>query len=135
VSAIDREFKVPEDESEWGATHYNVCEQSDKCGFIHIFECSQPDMSYEFNTYLVLKDIETSKFYGTGDSGCSCPTPFEDITRMSQLTRIESKERLMDELESWFHDELTSDYDEGLRGPMRDAINDAIAVARKAGLE
>ena len=35
---------------------------------------------YEFNILLVLQNIITKKLYYLQDSGCSCPTPFEDAT-------------------------------------------------------
>ena len=43
--------------------------------------------SYEFDMLVVFKDTETNKLYYATDSGCSCPTPFEDH-RKEDLTEI-----------------------------------------------
>ncbi len=37
----------------------------------------EPDMSYEFNMLCFWK-TKTGEIYSASDSGCSCPTPFED---------------------------------------------------------
>ena len=37
------------------------------------------DESYEFHLVAVWKDPD-GKLYGAADSGCSCPTPFADLT-------------------------------------------------------
>jgi|SRR5882724_383457 len=38
----------------------------------------QPDMCYEYNTFIVLKHNGSGRIFFAHDSGCSCPTPFED---------------------------------------------------------
>jgi len=35
--------------------------------------------SYEFDTYLLLRNKETQKLFVASDSGCSCPVPFENV--------------------------------------------------------
>jgi hypothetical protein len=40
--------------------------------------------SYEFDTRIILKDAD-GKFFMARDSGCSCPTPFEDFESLSDL--------------------------------------------------
>lgn len=45
--------------------------------------------SYEFNKLLIWKNLEDNTlWYGT-DSGCSCPTPFDNFDE-SCMTKIES---------------------------------------------
>lgn len=50
--------------------------------------------SYEFDILVVFKDIETNKLYYDTDSGCSCPTPFEDHRKedLTEITRGNLKE-------------------------------------------
>ena len=36
--------------------------------------------NYEFDQFVVWRNIETNEFYFATDSGCSCPSPFEDET-------------------------------------------------------
>lgn len=47
-------------------------------------EWSEP--CYSFDTTCVWKDAEGT-LYWASDSGCSCPSPFEDFTDLSQLTK------------------------------------------------
>lgn len=43
----------------------------------------EPD--YSFDILLVQRDIVTGKFYVNFDSGCSCPSPFENFTTKESL--------------------------------------------------
>lgn len=36
------------------------------------------DLSYEYNTFIVVRHLESRRLFFAQDSGCSCPTPFED---------------------------------------------------------
>lgn len=46
-------------------------------------ELREPD--YTFDILLVQRDLLTGKFYVNFDSGCSCPSPFEDFTTKESL--------------------------------------------------
>ena len=48
-------------------------------------------LSYEFNMFVVWKNMRGEFFYA-GDSGCSCPSPFEDYTSISDLTKATKHE-------------------------------------------
>lgn len=43
--------------------------------------------SYEFDTWVVWKDTK-KHFYWAHDSGCSCPTPFEDYDTIESLHEL-----------------------------------------------
>lgn len=47
-------------------------------------EWSEP--CYSFDTTVVWKD-EEGNFYWASDSGCSCPSPFEDYNSLEQLNK------------------------------------------------
>ena len=51
-------------------------------------ELDNPNLSYEYETLIVLKHVESGKFYWAHDSGCSCPTPFEDYGKLEDLTAL-----------------------------------------------
>lgn len=36
---------------------------------------------YEFDSFLVLVDPDSGRYFWAADSGCSCPTPFESFNR------------------------------------------------------
>jgi len=46
------------------------------------------DGDYQFDTRIFLLDLETNKIYTARDSGCSCPTPFETILTMDDLSEV-----------------------------------------------
>jgi peptidase E len=50
--------------------------------------------SYEFSIDALFKDIETGGLYYGRDSGCSCPTPFENTTSLSSMEKIATKPAL-----------------------------------------
>jgi hypothetical protein len=48
------------------------------------------DDAGSYETLSVWRDKETGRIYYASDSGCSCPTPFENYTTLSSLTTEES---------------------------------------------
>jgi hypothetical protein len=59
--------------------------------------------AYEFHTLQVVQCKNTGRlFYGI-DSGCSCPTPFEDFTSEADYTPItpESYDAFARDVETW----------------------------------
>lgn len=64
--------------------------------------------SYEFDKFVVWSrrawDGAGSRFvYGT-DSGCSCPTPFEDVG-VNDLIEIDTPDTLRRAIDVWAHDQ------------------------------
>lgn len=43
---------------------------------------------YDFDMVVIWQDKKTKKFYFAADSGCSCPSPFEDVRRLSDLGKL-----------------------------------------------
>lgn len=48
----------------------------------------EDEPNYSFDMFVVWKDKEGNLYYGE-DSGCSCPSPFEDIHDVEQLEKID----------------------------------------------
>lgn len=44
------------------------------------------DEAYSFNMTAVWRDPQTGQLYWADDSGCSCPSPFEDVRSRADLT-------------------------------------------------
>jgi hypothetical protein len=69
----------------------------------------EPNLSYEFNT-LCFWATKDGQIYSASDSGCSCPTPFEDYVGEDQkevlqkLERVGSLEHAEGILKSWNKD-------------------------------
>jgi hypothetical protein len=61
---------------------------------------SQP-MSYAFDMFGVWRDPETDKLYYGHDSGCSCPSPFENIGSLSDLNELNNINEFIERLGRW----------------------------------
>lgn len=88
TSEQDRVFAWPEGDT----THYyaapNPEQNPQACGLELIDSLDQPDLSYAYNSIIALRDLETGKVYLAADSGCSCPKPFEEFKKLSDLTHV-----------------------------------------------
>lgn len=78
----------------------------DKLG-LSLVSFDEPDMSYEYNT-LCFWATEDGLIYTAQDSGCSCPTPFEERhareTReevLQTLERVGSLDQALATFDSW----------------------------------
>jgi hypothetical protein len=56
----------------------NVYYHPEKCGLINIGTLDEDDLSYEYNTLIVVQHTESGRLFWAQDRGCSCPIPFED---------------------------------------------------------
>jgi hypothetical protein len=54
-----------------------------------VAELHEPDMCYEFNMLVVWMDKDGEAYYAQ-DSGCSCPSPFENYHSIADLTPLNS---------------------------------------------
>jgi len=70
----------------------------EKHGLETIGEISWSEPNWDFDLTCVWKQAR-GKFYIASDSGCSCPSPFEDFTAVEDLegpfTKAELRKRLM----------------------------------------
>jgi hypothetical protein len=65
----------------------DVYNQPEQFGLTIIGELSDPDASYSFDELVVWQHKDERLFYAQ-DSGCSCPSPFEDFTSLDSLSEI-----------------------------------------------
>lgn len=68
-----------------GYDNPDVYYNPDKFGLTIIGEVEWSEPCYSFDTTVVWKH-EDGTFYWASDSGCSCPTPFEDYTSLEDLS-------------------------------------------------
>ena|SRR6266487_1360075 len=73
----------------WGGYENNVYYNPDKCGLTLIAKVEEA-LSWEYDMVIAVRDNESDKLYVVHDSGCSCPTPFEDVSSFSDMTEIRS---------------------------------------------
>lgn len=63
----------------------NIYYNPEGCGLEILAQYEFSDMDYQFDTRIVLRDVKTLRLYMARDSGCSCPTPFEDFKCLGDL--------------------------------------------------
>lgn len=68
-----------------GNPYYNP----DDCGLEIVDQIELEESCYSFDTLCVWRDIETGGIFWGHDSGCSCPTPFEDFRSLDDLRRVD----------------------------------------------
>ncbi len=84
-------------------------------GLVEIYECDVAD-SYEFDRFVVWFKPQTNELFWASDSGCSCPSPFENDAfpgdfGMGYNTPFSSKilDPLEQALRTWIEDSSYSD--------------------------
>ena len=73
---------------------------------LELYSLDEPEMSYEFNTldFWATKD---GRVFSASDSGCSCPTPFEDYEGATQdevlqkLEQVGSVRQALEIFDAW----------------------------------
>lgn len=88
------------------------------------FDWAEPDWSFDM---LVVWSDERGQYWVGQDSGCSCPSPFEDVTDVNELdgpyTKAGLKSRLNYLVSKRVEDPMYSDYSAAkLLGSARDIL-------------
>ncbi len=83
---MDRDYYRKEWEM-WGGYDKNVYYNPEKAG-VEIVAALDPPLSYEFDIVILVRDVKDGKLYAAHDSGCSCPTPFENVAGLHDMTPI-----------------------------------------------
>ena len=78
-------------DSRWNENPFN---NPSDCGLKIVDTLSFTDEEYEFSYLVVWKSLSDGKVYYASHSGCSCPTPFEDFHKLSDMTEIRNLDDL-----------------------------------------
>jgi hypothetical protein len=94
----------------------NAYYNPEKLGLTIVGELEYSDMNWCFDTRLVWKD-EKGTLYTARDSGCSCPSPFEDYNSLESLEKVSyaALERTVKAEESWGNPSFDTDRRDFLR--------------------
>lgn len=87
----------------WGKP--DVYHQPEAFGLQPVAEIDYSDGNYVFDTRAVWKHEASGNLYTARDSGCSCPSPFEDYTSIDSLEPAD-----VEELRREAGVELTADF-------------------------
>jgi len=67
----------------------NLYYSPEKLGFTLVASL-EDDEPYQYDTVIVVRQDASGKLFAAHDSGCSCPTPFEEVRSLDKLTPIRS---------------------------------------------
>lgn len=82
----------------------DVYYQPEQFDLVKIAEAEWPNLSYEFDIFAVWKHKDGRLFYGS-DSGCSCPSPFENFTSLDTLTELKDFNAFSAAIDEWGSDD------------------------------
>lgn len=67
----------------------DVYYQPEKFDLVPVAEVDYSDGNYQFDFRAVWKHEPSGRLYTARDSGCSCPSPFEDYTKLEDLDELD----------------------------------------------
>lgn len=80
--------QVVKDSDEWGYEH-NPHSNPQRYGLELVDDIEWENQSYQFDMTAVWKDKE-GRLWSADSSGCSCPTPFEEVTELDRLLNTDN---------------------------------------------
>lgn len=106
----------------WGTP--DVYYQPEKFDLVPVAEIDYSDGCYQFDLRVVWKHEPTGDCYTMRDSGCSCPSPFEDYTSLESLEKLD-----LAQLEREVREEQGSEWASVTAAEAQDFLRDVRAVA------
>ncbi|MFF9525377.1 hypothetical protein ACF1DV_25860 [Streptomyces achromogenes] len=85
---------------------------------------------YDFTKLVVWRRDEDGVIFWSTDSGCSCPSPFEDANSVNDLKRIDDAATFSREARTWLREQYDVSADD--RDAMERLIRKVQRAARKA---
>lgn len=92
--------------------------QPENYGFEQIGDVDWSDGCYQFDLTTVWKHKASGSFYMADDSGCSCPSPYEGVRSVVDLTPIGRLQTLIDHL----NERNKDNYDGDRSGDIADLV-------------
>lgn len=107
----------------------NIYYSPEKFGLTTVAEIEYSSGSYEFDTRVVWKD-QQGKLFTDRDSGCSCPTPFEDsnLTNIDPLNYDELSKEVSAESHNEYHSYLSPETGQEFLAKVREAMRQSSGV-------
>lgn len=56
----------------------NIYDNPEVAGLEKLVELNEPGLHYAYNIFIVVRHIESRRLFFVEDTGCSCPSPFEN---------------------------------------------------------
>lgn len=99
----------------------NIYYNPDHFGLETVGEVEYSSGIYEFDTIVVWRDPKTNEVFAQQDSGCSCPSPFEDHNRKT-LIPITKAQDLIDILNKHLTDTRWWDDDNRIKAAIGELV-------------
>lgn len=110
--------------SGFGGYDRNVYYHPEACGLELVGDLEDANACWEFTTLIVVREIATGDLYAAQDSGCSCPTPFEDVRSFADMAPIKT----VDELKDFVQANLCSGWTSAQRQALYRKVRKALAA-------
>lgn len=78
----------------------DVYHQPEKFDLKPLGDISWDSEPYQFDYTVVWQDTQTGALFYASDSGCSCPSPFEDYTSRDKLTPLDDFQAFHEEMKA-----------------------------------
>lgn len=97
VQPSDREDTVPApslppiEDRKWGGWDFNPYHNPANCG-LEILAVAEDDEPWQFDLLVLWRDLDSGRFFVGADSGCSCPSPFEDVRSVADLSEVRTQD-------------------------------------------
>lgn len=104
----------------------NLYYEPQEAGLEIVADIDWYDEPYEFDMTVVWKD-QNGNFYMADDSGCSCPSPFEDYTSVKDLDGPHDAAGIASALKYRLKDRLDDSYRPRSEAELTKEINDIIS--------
>lgn len=91
MGKFNRKLYNPTEDEDYDYYKGNPYYSPESCG-LEIYTFTEKEPNYDFDMFVVFKDKATGELFAAHDSGCSCPTPFEDFASLEQMTRLKKIE-------------------------------------------
>jgi hypothetical protein len=112
---------TPIEEREWGGYDNNIYSNPENCG-LEMIATAGEEPDYDFSIVLFLRDKASGRYFVAYDSGCSCPSPFEDHRSVSDLTEVTTRMEAIDFLNSVESRRGWSDHGVAIRTAFREIL-------------
>lgn len=95
----------------------------------------EEDPDYSFNKFVVWRRKSDGALFYASDSGCSCPSPFEDYTSVESLKAItkQTDKTFESDLQTWARGYETKEYRDGVSQADLDSLTVKVREALNAG--
>lgn len=88
--------------------YQNIYYSPEAFGIEEVFDVDKSDGCYQFDQFVIWRIKDTDSYVWGSDSGCSCPSPFEN-DGLDTLSRGTLRDAINDAL-AWVKEDAESDY-------------------------